>query len=279
MNLLGLNGVKVTLDGDRATHDRMRPSRGGQGTFDRIVANIRRVADKTPIAIGGNFDVATADRFPALLDFLKVQEFAGRISKVAFKPVIQPRSTIAPAGLVALGHAGSTLPPLKGTCMSVAGGGGAGATSCDSCHLADEQMEGLREETKRRGFATFDGVHMGPCELYRRHSHTIGPDGSRYACPGFTGDNALAVGHIDAARAGAAAAVASKFEQLAPWRRCDDCSLIPVCGGGCAVASHAELGDMEAPSCHKRAFESALASLAEETASAIIGGLQCGSLL
>src|SRR5438045_449313 len=33
----GLNGIKVTLDGDKHTHDRMRPLRGGQGTFDRII--------------------------------------------------------------------------------------------------------------------------------------------------------------------------------------------------------------------------------------------------
>src|SRR6202023_1479896 len=52
----GLNGIKVTLDGDRDTHDRMRPLRGGQGTFDRIVENIRRVVDKCGVAIGGNFD-------------------------------------------------------------------------------------------------------------------------------------------------------------------------------------------------------------------------------
>ena len=68
---LGLTGVKVTLDGDRETHDRMRPLRGGQGTFDRIIENVRRVADKVPVAIGGNFDVSTAGRYPALLDFLK----------------------------------------------------------------------------------------------------------------------------------------------------------------------------------------------------------------
>jgi len=61
-------------------------------------------------------------------------------------------------------------------------------------------MTFLREETQRRGFPTPDGVHMGPCELYRRHSHTIGPDGSLYACPGFTGEFALAVGHIDGRR-------------------------------------------------------------------------------
>src|SRR4029079_14770133 len=40
----GLNGVKITLDGDREMHNKMRPLRGGQGTFDRIIENIRRVA-------------------------------------------------------------------------------------------------------------------------------------------------------------------------------------------------------------------------------------------
>jgi len=62
----GLAGVKVTLDGDRDTHNRMRPLRGRQGTFDRIVENIRRVADKVRITIGGNFDETSVDSFPAL---------------------------------------------------------------------------------------------------------------------------------------------------------------------------------------------------------------------
>ena len=53
--------MKITLDGDRDTHNRMRPLRGGQGTFDRIVENIRAVADRVAVAIGGNFDEATVD--------------------------------------------------------------------------------------------------------------------------------------------------------------------------------------------------------------------------
>ena len=272
---LGLNGVKVTLDGDRATHDRVRPTRGGEGTFDRIIANIRRVAGRTPVAIGGNFDAATAGSYPALLDFLKSQEFAGRISKVAFKPVIAPKLAHAPpAGLIPLTAAGPDRQPQHGSCMSVAGNGSGGMSACDSCHFVDEQMAMLREETRRRGFSTVDGVHMGPCELYRRHSHTIGPDGSLYACPGFTGANALAVGHIAAVHDIVQSEMASRFERLAPWRQCGDCSFVPVCGGGCAVASHAELGDMEAPSCHKHAFESALVSLAEDAVGTIGGGLQ-----
>ena len=48
----------------------MRPLRGRQGTFDKIIENIRRVAGKVPITIGGNFDESSADSYPALLDFL-----------------------------------------------------------------------------------------------------------------------------------------------------------------------------------------------------------------
>jgi uncharacterized protein len=277
---LGLTGVKVTLDGDRETHDRMRPLRGGQGTFDRIIENVRRVAPLVPVTVGGNFDLETVDRYPALLDFLKAQDFAPRISKVAFKPIITPREPARPSAVIPLRPAELDRRPLNGSCMTAAGpstGRSSAATSgspCGTCDLLDDKMTFLREEAQRRGFATADGVHMGPCEVYRRHSHTIGPDGSLYACPGFTGELALAVGHIDRTRETGHTDARRRFDRLAPWRHCGDCPFIPVCGGGCAVAAHAELGDMDAPSCHKRSFESALASLAKEAARAQAGGVQ-----
>ena len=61
---------------------------------------------------------------------------------------------------------------------------------------------------------------------------------------------------------------AERFEHLAAWHNCGDCAFIPVCAGGCSVASHTELGDMNMPTCHKPAFESALVSLAHDAASA-----------
>ena len=77
----GLGYVKVTLDGDRDTHNQMRPLRGGQGTFDRIIENVRKVAGKVRIAVGGNFDADSVASYPALLDFLKEQDFAGQAGK------------------------------------------------------------------------------------------------------------------------------------------------------------------------------------------------------
>ena len=262
----GLNGVKITLDGDRETHNRMRPLRGGQGTFDRIVQNIRNIAGRCRISIGGNFDESSVDSYPALLDFLAEQEFADKLAKVAFKPIIREPQPAKPKGFISLTAVNNSGKPLNGTCMTSAG---TATNACDSCHVLDEKMSMLREETKKRGFPTVDGVHMGPCEIHKRHAHTIGPDGSLYACPGFAGNAKESTGHIDGRddvfRSGAAA----RFERLRAWHECDDCPFIPVCAGGCTAAAYTELFDMNKPNCHKPSFEAGVIALAREAARAL----------
>src|SRR5713101_5023713 len=152
----GLNGIKITLDGDRDTHNRMRPLRGGQGTFDRIVENIRRVAGRCRISIGGNFDESSVDSYPALLDFLQEQDFADKLVRVNFKPIIRAEAP-KPKGVLPLIPVGKDNKPLNGTCMThVGSGSGGSATACDSCGFLDEKMTFLREETKRHGFNTSD---------------------------------------------------------------------------------------------------------------------------
>jgi uncharacterized protein len=239
----------------------MRPLRGGQGTFDRILRNIRAVADRCRISIGGNFDESSVDSYPALLDFLREQEFADKLARVAFKPIIREPQPAAVKGFIPLTAVGPGGKPLNGTCMTSAG---TGTTACDSCHLLDERMAFLREETTKRGFATVDGVHMGPCEIHRTHAHTIAPDGSLYACPGFAGNTPESTGHIDGRQEDLRTRAAQRFEQLAAWKECHDCAFIPVCAGGCSVAAHTELRDMNKPNCHKTSFEAGVVALARE---------------
>ena len=270
----GLNGIKVTLDGDRDAHNRMRPLRGGQGTFDRIVENIRAVAGKCRIAIGGNFDESSMDSFPGLLAFLREQDFADKLAKVNFKPVVRTDAGAARSKRRCRSGAGEERNhpahprvgqrDLNGTCMTSVGSGGGAA--CDSCHLLDDTMTLLRNETRRLGFPTHDGVHNGPCHVHKAHAHTIGPDGSLYPCPGFTGQLAQSTGHIDDRNDEWRETTRERFNRLEPWKDCGDCAFIPVCAGGCAAASHSQLGDMNAPTCHKRSFESALISLAHSVA-------------
>ncbi len=261
LNPLGLNGIKITLDGDRDAHNRSRPLRGGQGTFDKIVASVREVADLTRIAVGGNFDMDSVDSYPALLDFLAAQDFAPRLSKVLFKPVIREKTAQA-RGVIPLTAVGAEGKPLNGACMTSAGTGV--SRVCDSCNFVDEKMSFLRDETRKRGFPTADGVHMGPCEIHKSHAHTIGPDGSLFACPGFAGEALQSTGHIDDRREDYRTRAQANFERLAAWEQCQDCAFIPVCAGGCTVAAHNELGDMHAPNCHKTSFEAGVVSLAHD---------------
>jgi uncharacterized protein len=263
----GLSGVKVTLDGDRDTHNRMRPLRGGQGTFDKILHNIRQVAGLCRISIGGNFDESSVDSYPALLDFLREQDFADKLSKVAFKPIIREAKPQQPKGLIPLTAVGSEGKPLNGTCMTSAGAGVTAATSvCDSCHFLDDKMSFLRDETIKRGFKTVDGVHMGPCEIHKQHAYTIGPEGSLYACPGFAGNVPESTGHIDGRQEEWRSAAAERFAKITAWEDCDDCAFIPVCAGGCSAAAHTELGDMNKPNCHKPSFEAGVITLAHQAA-------------
>ena len=263
----GLNGVKITLDGERDTHNRMRPLRGGQGTFDRIIANIRQVANRCHITIGGNFDATSVESYPALLDFLRDQEFADRLAKVAFKPIIRQAQGTAPSPaprgskFIPLTAVSADERPLNGACMTSTG---TSTGACDSCHELDDQMAFLREETRKHGFPTVDGVHMGPCDIHKRHSYTIGIDGGLYACPGFAADAHQSTGHVDGRTDPLRARTAERFDALAAWKECGDCAFIPVCAGGCTVAAHNELGDMNRPACHKRALEAGVVALARD---------------
>jgi uncharacterized protein len=273
---LGLKGVKITLDGDREAHNKMRPLRGGQGTFDRIIENMRRIAGRCQISIGGNFDDSTFRSYTALLGFLK-EEFEGKLSKVNFKPTVRspedagvhvPKATLSGRGisLTPVRTDGSPVQALGGTCMTSVGG--STASTCDGCQSLDDQMTFLRDEIRRHGFNTPDGVHNGPCHVHIKHAHTIGPDGSLYACPGFTGEKRMSTGHIDDRRDPLRERTKEKFDRLSPWKACGDCAFIPVCAGGCIAASHMTLGDMNTPACHKRSYESAVISLAQQFAGA-----------
>ncbi len=254
---LGLAGVKVTLDGAREAHDRSRPLRGGQPTFDRIIDNLRRIAPYVPIAIGGNIDTDDADAFTELLAFLKAQPFADRVAQVNVKPVVRN----APSGTPRFTN-GAVIPLLPVM---------AAAPRASRTTDVDDAFSRLRADARAFGFATADATRQGPCHVHMAHAHTIGPDGALYACPGFTGDRSLPVGHISGNATAATRRGQLAFEQLRPWDACGDCAFIPVCAGGCVASSYGESGDLNRPACHKRGLEAAVIERAQLAALACAG--------
>lgn len=82
--------VQVTIDGDRETHDVMRPLTSGQGTYDRIVENIAETLDETPLSISVRVNVGrrNVDKANDLLDGFVASNFAKRGNfHVYFAPI------------------------------------------------------------------------------------------------------------------------------------------------------------------------------------------------
>src|SRR5205814_2279826 len=170
-----------------------------------------------------------------LLNLPVLDYLAARLHGAAADRGVELLINIITNGLLLSRELGSDGKPLNGACMTSAGTGV--SRVCDSCNFVDDKMAFLRDETRKHGFATADGVHMGPCEIHRSHAHTIGPDGSLFACPGFAGEALQSTGHIDDRQEDYRTQALRNFERLAAWEQCHDCAFIPVCAGGCTVAA------------------------------------------
>ncbi|MBI5070668.1 MAG: radical SAM protein [Deltaproteobacteria bacterium] len=212
LSALGQGEIKLTLDGDRETHDAGRVYRDGRGTFDRVFAALVAVAHTCPeirLRVGGNFREGQEASFEALLDRMAAAGLAGRLKSVDFKPVVE------------------------GGC----------ATSCGS--RASETLVQLRGATSQRGLTRQAprGVdQLAPCELHWDDAWTIDPSGRLYKCLAVAGRPELALGDVRSEALRPDPLLAGE-----PWKACaPDCPFVPVCLGGCLggkVATGGRLGE------------------------------------
>ncbi len=86
----GLDTVKVTVSGPAAIHDRSRVDRQGRPTYERIMANLERVASLVRLVIQGQYDPEGDEyrRFPELLDDLAARGLGEYVAEVSFSPVV-----------------------------------------------------------------------------------------------------------------------------------------------------------------------------------------------
>lgn len=233
MNRCGEGTIKITLDGDRETHDAARVHRNGKGSFDDTFRNLVEVAGSARIWIGGNFYPGQDASYERLLDRIEDAGVAEKLSHVRFKPVVET-------------------------------GGNENKTGCTSC-----ASDGKREadtlihldrlvRKKWKGAAVSKTlVARGPCELHWDNSYIIDPDGYVYRCPALVGHSDLAVGTVksDALRA-------APLLETRPWEAhepCHDCAYLPVCMGGCLGGQWLKTGRRDQVMCKKEVFEASYA--------------------
>lgn len=231
MAAFGRGQIKVTLDGDRETHDQERVYRNGKGSFDEIFQRTREIALRCPqvrVRIGGNFRAGQGASYERLLDRLEAAGLRGAIDQIRFKPVVDTSREEA--------------------------------ATCTGCASAGDEASRLQlqlaESVERRGLARTQPrrTPAGPCELHWKNSYVIDPEGRVYKCPAVAGRPETAISTVH--RKDAPERPAPLLE-LRPWEQCGPCPYLPVCVGGCLGAKYLETGRRDEVACRKPHFERA----------------------
>ena len=191
----GLNGVKITLDGDQATHDRHASAARRPGHVRPIIANIRADCRPVPHRHRRQLRRATASRATRRCSTswragLRAGASARSSSNQSSRRLAG--AAAGPKGLIPLTLGGADGKPLGGACMTAAGSARhARRAGRERLRLVPlrrrEDVVPARRDAQARLPDARRRAH-GPCEIHKRHAHTIGPDGALYACPGFAGE-------------------------------------------------------------------------------------------
>ena len=229
---LGLERIKITLDGPAEVHNQYRPFKSGAGSFNTLIRNIKETCDLVKISIGGNFESHNYEQFVSLLDFLVKEGLTPeKISGIKFDPVSKrPEGDISPTD-------------YKGGCMSM-----------DEPWVI-KASEILRKEILKRGYNT---LKIAPifCMVDNKSSFVVNFDGVIYKCPAFIGKEGFAVGNVQSGIDDY-----TNSYKLGLWKtndECAECVYLPLCFGGCRYMTFIQKGTIDTLDCRKDYLDATL---------------------
>ena len=230
LSSLGLKSASITIDGPEENHNRFRPFRSGQGSFDLIIRNIKDAFPFAEIQLGGNYTSLNYHTFPVLLDYLLSEGLdRGKITLARFDPVVKPRK-------------GLPLRDYRDWSESI-----------NEPLLAGASLF-LREEILKRGFHT-QKIIPSPCIVEDENDMVVNYDGTIYKCPGFIGQEGFSVGDLKSG-------VVDYREpyNLDLWKteECLECEYLPLCFGGCRYVKWLRDGAIDGIDCKKDFYDATL---------------------
>ncbi|MBW2465982.1 MAG: geopeptide radical SAM maturase [Deltaproteobacteria bacterium] len=228
----GLYGAKVTVDGPPDEHNRLRPFKSGEPSFDIILSNITDCCDLVAIGFGGNFTEENYKRVPELLDrTIDLGLTPDKLGSVQFHPVMQTADQYA-------------NPEFTGGCVST-----------NEPWVVDATLQ-VREEVLQRGYKT-PKLLPSPCMVDLDDAFVINYDGRLYKCVAMIGHDKCAVGDV---RKGFVDNYGRTYH-LDHWRQhneCLQCEYLPLCFGGCRYAELQRTGSMKNIDCMRGFWEGTL---------------------
>ena len=215
-----MSNVVLSLDGRKEVNDKMRPFRGGKGSFDLIVPKFQKFAE-----MRGDRDYYVRGTFTRHnLDFSKdVTEFADLgFRSMSIEPVVaKPEEEYAIRE--------EDLPQIME----------------EYDHLAEEYIKRKKEG---RGFIFFHfniDLNQGPCVAKRLSGCGSGteylavtPWGDLYPCHQFVGQEEFLLGNVDTGVTNERIRDEFKLCNVYAKDKCRDCFARFYCSGGCAANSY-----------------------------------------
>ena len=207
---LRITSVQITLDGAAATHDRRRMLRGGGATYERILDNI---------------------------DLLMASSWKGRCTlRVNVDKANRPEYATLQQGLLER-YKHDNLRVYPG-CVNTFEGHPYGR---DRCLCAAEwgafqlELYAAHGTVPRAGFYPTPGV-QDTCVATCHQGYVVGPSGELYKCWQDVGRQDRAVGSVHAQPFITDPALQARYivgTDPHDDAECLECTLLPICGGGC----------------------------------------------
>ena len=205
--------AQVTIDGDRETHDAMRPLTSGGGTFDRILGNIEQALDQTAISIQARVNVGqrNVDRANTMLDGFVERRLAQRGNfHVYFAPIEASTPESGSAFVEKLSRAEFNRKVLA--------------------------LEGRARQLGFAGIQTPSSGFAGMCVAASNGGYVVAGNGDVHKCWETAHDPSKRTGSIFKPDELHGSVNASLWSQWTPFDNpvCASCKILPMCGGFCA---------------------------------------------
>lgn len=230
---LNVSMAQITLDGPKRFHDKKRPLKNGQSSFDTIIKNIAYAVNKMAIGIRVNIDKSFDDEV--------VGELLGELTEAGLRDKVA----------IYFGQ----LEPASEVCANIS----------ESCYNANEYSTAEVDYFRKLLEYGFQILRLpSPVTVYCMaqiaNAYLIDPDGDIYRCYNHVGDKSKIMGNIlnpiNYEHPGF-----TRMFNFSPFdsASCRECSILPICMGGCpAKRIDRELDDEELCETWKRNLESML---------------------
>jgi uncharacterized protein len=223
---LKVRGVQVTIDGPEETHNKRRPFRTGEGSFNRIFSNVKEATGIIPISLRTNVDTLNVDE---TLDFYKKLE-----QEEWFKQSLGKMINV---------HYGYVR-KYSSSCKC------SKEESLEESDFYSRQLELTRHLSLCTGkFDYFPSLSSG-CGASSINSYVVGPRGELYKCWNHVGTEDKIVGNVFEPVEYNPLYISYLSESFEKDPECIRCKYLPICMGGCVdIRVKFKRGELDSRDC------------------------------